>query len=152
MLQKITHLKLIIIISDNDSPESKINLKQHSTQQNDHSGNHKKIKITETNLLKPDTAGNVATLKTDTEDFTHRLLSLIQTSNNTDAMVTVKYHLSTSISIMESKKYHLSIGNKENLNPTKRIPTNSNHKMQTSFSLLKRKESNLQDNKQAHDK
>ena len=103
-------------------------------------------------MLKQDTAGNVATLKTDTEDLTDCLLSLIQTSNNTDAMVTVKYHLSTSISIMESKKYHLSIGNKENLNPTKRIPTNSNHKMQTSFSLLKRKEINMQDNKQAHDK
>ena len=92
-------------------------------------------------MLKQDTAGNIATLKSDTEDFTHSLLSLILTSNNTDVMVTVKHHLSSSFSIMESKKHYLSIGNKENLNPTKRIPANSNHKMQTRFSLLKRKES-----------
>ena len=70
------HTPEINIISDNDSPESEINLEQHSTQQNNHCGNHKKFNTTETNLLKQDTAGNVATLKTDTKDLTHRLLSL----------------------------------------------------------------------------
>ena len=102
------HTLEINTICDNDSPESEIKLEQHSTQQNDHSGNHTNFNTTEyfSNLLKQDTAGNIATLKSDTEDFTHHLLSLIITSNNTDAMVTVKYHLSTSISIMESKKHY----------------------------------------------
>ena len=98
----------------------------------------KKFNTTETNLLKQDTAGNVATLKTDTKDLTHRLLSLIQTSNITDAMVTVKYHVSTSISMMESK--NSSIGNKENLNPTKKFLQIQTIKCKPGFSLLKRKE------------
>ena len=136
------HIPEINMISDNDSPESVINFEHHSIQQNDdHSGNHKKFNTTEyfSDLLKQDTAGNVATLKSDAEDLTHRLLSLIQTSNDADAMVTVKRHLNSSISIMESKKHYSSIGNKENFNPTKRIPANSNHKMQTRFFSTKKK-------------
>ena len=68
--------------------------------------------------MKQSAAGNVATLKNDAEDLTHNLLSLIQTSNDRDAMVTVKCHLNFSISIMESKKNYLSIGNKRKFNLT----------------------------------
>ena len=69
--------------------------------------------------MKQNTADNVITLKNDAEDLTHNLLSLIQTSNDTDAMVIAKCHLKFSISIMESKKKYSSIGNKRKFNPTK---------------------------------
>ena len=75
-------------------------------------------------MLKQDTAGNVATLKSDTEGMAYLLLLIIQTSNDADAMVTIKCHLNSSISIMESKKHYSSMGNKENFNPSNRIPAN----------------------------
>ena len=89
--------------SDNDSLESNISFEHHSTH--DSSGNQENINTTEylSNLLRQDTVGNLATLKSDTEDLTHRLLSLIQTSSDADAMITAKHHLKSSISIMESK-------------------------------------------------
>ena len=90
-------------------------------------------------MLVQDTAGNLASLKSDTEDLTHHLLSLIQSSNDADAMVTVKHHLKSCISIMESKKRYSSIGNKENFNPTTKIPANSNHKKQIRFFSTKKK-------------
>ena len=133
-------------VSTNDSPGSKINSEHHSTQQNDdHSGNQENFNTTEyfSNLLVQDTAGNLASLKSDTEDLTHRLLSLIQSSNDADAMVTVKHHLKSSISNMESKKRYLSIGNKENFNPTTKIPANSNHKKQIRFFSTKKGENHL---------
>ena len=126
-------------ISDNDSLESDISFEHHSTH--DSSGNQENVNTTEylSNLLRQDTVGNLATLKSDTEDLTHRLLSLIHTSSDADAMVTVKHHLKSSISIMESKKHYSAIGNKENFDPTTRIPANANHKNRPGFSLPKKR-------------
>ena len=109
-------------VSDNDSLEPDISFEHRSTH--DCSGSQENFNTTEyfNDLLQQDTAGNLATLKSDTEDLTHSLLSLTQTSNDADAMATVKYHLKSSISIMESKKYHSAIGNKENFNPTIKSP------------------------------
>ena len=90
-------------VSDNDSLEPDISFEHPSTH--DCSGSQENFNTTEhfNNLLRQDTAGNLAGLKSDTEDLTHCLLSLIRTSNDADAMATVKHHLKSSISIMESK-------------------------------------------------
>ena len=138
-------------VSDNDSLEPDISFEHHSTH--DCYGSQENFNATEyfNDLLRQDTAGNLATLKSDTEDLTHRLLSLIQTSNDADAMATVKHHLKSSISIMESKRYYSAIGNKENFDRTIKILANANHKKTDQGFFYQKKEKTIsQNSKQAY--
>ena len=105
--------------------------------------NHDQMKPLEFNtqeyfshVLQADLITDLTTCKSNVEDLTHKIQSLVQPCNDINTLTTVKQHLQSAISVLEAKHLYPK---EDHFTPTITPAPNSNHEKQTRFFSTKSK-------------